>query len=240
MKRKETPFIIALAVVALILSAYATFSVVNLKKAGSKTDDTAFKTDVYKIIDAYIAEKSGQPTGPVDVSIEGAPMVGDAKAPITIVEFSDFECPFCGRYVKETYPQILKKYVETGKVKYVFRNFPLPMHASAAGAANAAACVREQGGDKMFFEYHDTLYANQTDLSVPKLKEYASKLSIDQTKFAACVDGNKFADAVTKDFTEGGKYGVRGTPAFFINGMPLSGAQPIAAFEAAIDAALKK
>jgi protein-disulfide isomerase len=238
--KKEASIAIILSLIALILSAYAVFSVVGPKKDKSKDEETTFKTDVYKVIDAYIAEKSGQPTGPVDVSIKGAAVQGKAKAPVTIVEFSDFECPFCGRYIKETYPQILKKYVDTGKVKYVFRHFPLPMHANAAGAANAAECVREQGGDKMFFEYHDTLYANQSDLSVPKLKEYASKLDIDQQKFAACVDGNKFADAITKDFTEGGKYGVRGTPAFFINGMPLSGAQPIAAFEAAIDEALKK
>jgi protein-disulfide isomerase len=239
MKRRETPFLIALSVIALILSAYATFSVVRLQKGG-KSEDTAFKDKVYKVIDTYIAEKSGQPTGPVDVNIEGAAVKGEKNAPVTIVEFSDFECPFCGRYSTTTYPEIMKKYVDTGKVKYVFRNFPLPMHANAAGAANAAACVRDQGGDKMFFEYHDILFANQSDLSVPKLKEYASKLAIDQQKFAACVDGNQFADAITKDFTQGGEYGVRGTPAFFINGMPLSGAQPIEAFTAAIDEALKK
>ena len=243
MKRKETPFIIAIsaiAVIALILSAYATFSVVHMKKGKDKDEETTFKTDVYKVIDAYIAEKSGQPTGPVDVSIEGAAVKGSEKAKVTIVEFSDFECPFCGRYVKETYPQILKDYVDTGKVKYVFRHFPLPMHASAAGAANAAECIREQGGDEMFFEYHDVLFANQSALGVDKLKEYASKFSIDQQKFVACVDGNTYADKIAKDFADGGEYGVRGTPAFFINGMPLSGAQPLQAFETAIADALKK
>jgi len=239
MKRKETPFIIALAAIALILSAFSTFSVIRMQK-GSKNDDTAFKDKVYKVIDTYIAEKSGQPTGPVNVNITGAATQGSDKAKVTIVEFCDFQCPFCDRYFKETYPEIVKKYVDTGKVKYVFRNFPLPMHADAAGAANAAECVRDQGGDKMFFQYHDTLFTNQSDLSVPKLKEYASTLSIDQQKFAACVDGNTNADKVTKDFTEGGKYGVQGTPMFFINGMPLSGAQPLAKFETAIADALKK
>lgn len=242
MKRKETPFIIALAAIALILSAFSTFSVIRMQK-GSKGEDKTFKADVYKVIDAYIAEKSGQapqPTGPVDVSVKGAATQGSDKAPVTLVEFCDFQCPFCDRYFKETYPEIIKKYVDTGKVKYVFRNFPLPMHTSAAGAANAAECVREQGGDKMFFEYHDLLFANQSDLTVPKLKEYAANLQIDQAKFAACVDGNNYAKAVDKDFADGGEYGVRGTPAFFINGMSLSGAQPLQAFETAIDEALNK
>lgn len=242
MKRKETPFIIALAAIALILSAYATFSVVRMQK-GSKGDDKAFKADVYKVIDAYIAEKSGQPpqpTGPVDVSIKDAATKGGDKAPVTLVEFCDYQCPFCQRHFNDTYSQIIKKYVDTGKVKYVFRNFPLPMHPDAAGAANAAECVREQGGDQMYFQYHDTLFTNQSDLSVAKLKEYASSLQIDQAKFIACVDGNTYADKVTKDFTEGGEYGVRGTPAFFINGVSLSGAQPFAQFETAIEEALKK
>lgn len=243
MKRKETYILVAvsaLSVIALLFSVYAAFGDAIFERGEGKKGDDAFKTDVYKVIDTYIAEKSGQPTGPVDVKTEGAATKGEAKAPVTIVEFSDFQCPFCGRYSTQTYPQIIKDYVDSGKVKYVFRHFPLPMHADAKAAANAAECVREQGGDKMFFEFHDVLFTNQSDLSVAKLKEYASKFSIDQQKFGACVDGNQFATQIEKDFTEGGQYGVQGTPMFFINGTPISGAQPYENFKKVIDEALKK
>lgn len=235
------PIAVILSLIALGLSVYAVVCVGKLN-VGGKDGDDAFKKQVYKVIDSYVAEKSGQaaqPSGPVDVKIGSAPVEGSANAPVTIIEYSDFQCPFCGRYASQTYPQIKKDYIDTGKVRYAFKYFPLPFHSQAAGAANAAACIREQGGDQMFFEYHDVLFANQTDLSVPKLKEYAAKFNIDKTKFNQCVDSNKYADAVQKDFTEGGQYGVRGTPAFFINGTPLAGAQPYEAFKSAIEDALK-
>lgn len=243
MKQKNVPFILAFifSVLALCLSAYSVFMLTEMKKGGDK-DDT-FKKDVYAVIDAYIQEKSGQTppsTEPVDVSVDNDAMKGDKNAPVTMVEFSDYECPFCGRYFTQTYPQIEKNYIETGKVKLVFRDFPLGIHPDAPVAANAAECVREQGGDDMYFKYHDMLFTNQTALGVDKLKEYASSLSIDQKKFAACVDSNKFKDEIDKDIADGTKYGVRGTPDFFINGVPISGAQPYEVFKAAIDKELAK
>jgi len=235
-KKRNYPFAIVLSVIALVLAAYATFTTVQLKNDGQ--DDDMFKASVFDAIDDYIAEKSGQPTGPIEVSLDDDAVKGDKNAPVTIVEFSDYECPFCGRYVIETLSQITKNYIETGKVKYVFRDFPLAFHANAKPAANAAECIREQGGDEMYFEYHDVLFSNQKELSIEKLKEYATDFDIDQSKFASCVDEGKYDSEVAADFTEGGKYGVQGTPAFFINGMQFFGAQPYENFEAAIEAAL--
>lgn len=238
MKKKNYPFAILLSVIALVLSAYATYDAVSKKDGGY--DDALFKASVFSAIDEYIAEKSGQPSGPVDVSIDDDAMKGNAKAKVTIVEFSDFECPFCGRYSNETYPQIVKDYIDTGKVKYVFRDFPLEMHANAVPAANAAECVREQGGDDMYFEYHDVLFQNQTALDTDSLKKYGADFDIDQNEFAKCIDDLTFVEEVGKDFADGGKYGVRGTPAFFINGIPLSGAQPYENFKAIIEEELAK
>lgn len=237
MKKKDKPPItLVLSVVALLLAAFATFSIIDMKSDNPKDED--FKDNVFKIIDDYIAEKSGQPTEPIEVSVGDDAMKGDKNAPVTIVEFSDYECPFCGRYVTETYPQIVKNYIDTGKVNYVFRDFPLDSHASAKPAANAVECIREQGGDTMYFEYHDVLFSNQEELGVDKLKEYAATFAIDQTQFASCIDEGKYNAEVEADFAEGGSYGVRGTPAFFINGMLIAGAQPYEAFETIIEEAL--
>jgi protein-disulfide isomerase len=241
MKKKDNPIPIILSVIALALAAYATFNVVEIKNGGASdvsNDSEAFKANVFEVIDDYIAEKSGQPTGPVEVSVDDDAVKGDKNAPVTIVEFSDYECPFCGKYFEETLPQITENYIDTGKVKYVFRDFPLNFHAKAKPAANAAECVREQGGDEMYFEYHDVLFNNQDALDVDSLKKHAADFDIDQTEFASCVDENKYSEEIDKDFADGSKYGVRGTPAFFINGVPVSGAQPYENFKAVIEQAL--
>ena len=236
MKKKVTIFPIVLSVIAIVLGAYATFTTYQLKQGGQ--NDAAFKADVFKAIDEYVAEKSGRPAGPVDVSIDDDPMKGDKKAPVTIVEFTDYQCPFCARYTLETLPQITKDYIDTGKVRYVLRDFPLGMHPDAASAANAAECIRAQGGDDMYFDYHDVLFANQTELSPEKLKAYAADFNVNQNEFSTCVDNNEYAAEIQKDFSDGSQYGVQGTPAFFINGMPFFGAQPYENFKAAIEEAL--
>jgi protein-disulfide isomerase len=235
MKKKEKPFALVLAVLALLLAAYATYATIGLQ---SEHKAENFKASVFGLIDDYIAEKSGQPTGPVDVSVDDDAAKGEEDAPVTIVEFTDYQCPFCKRFADEALPQIMKDYVDTGKVRLVVRDFPLTNHPNAATAANAAECLREQGGDEMYFGYHDALFENQTDLSTEKLKEYAAGFDIDQAQFASCVDENKYQDEVAADFKAGTEYGVRGTPAFFINGNLFAGAQPYENFKAAIEAAL--
>jgi protein-disulfide isomerase/plastocyanin len=171
----------------------------------------------------------------VEVSMDDDTVKGDANAPVTIIEFSDFECPFCGKYVSETYPQIVKDYIETGKVKYVFRDFPLDFHPSAQKAAEAAECAGEQG---KYWEMHDVLFENQDALEVETLKMYAVSLGLDTAEFNSCLDSGAMAEEVKKDLADGQAYGVSGTPGFFINGKLISGAQPFEAFKQEIEAAL--
>jgi len=179
---------------------------------------------------------TGQAAQPnVDVDITGSPVKGDKNAPVTIVEFSDFECPFCGRYFTNTYSSIVENYIDTGKVKYVFKHFPLNFHASAQKASEAAECAGDQ---EKFWEYHDVLFANQQALSVSNLKQYASDLSLDTDDFNSCLDSGKYAAKVKQDLADGQAAGVSGTPSFFVNGQKLVGAQPYSAFEQAIEAAL--
>ena len=172
-----------------------------------------------------------------EVSLDNNPVKGSPNAPVTIVEFSEFECPYCGVYSRDTYPQIAKAYIETGKVKYVFRHFPLNFHANAQKAAEAAECASEQG---KFWEYHDVLFANQSALDVASLKKYASDLGLDTAKFDACLDSGRMADEVAKDAAEGASYGVTGTPAFFVNGLKRKGAQPFEVFQRLIEEELAK
>jgi len=181
---------------------------------------------------------ANQPPSKVDISVANAPFTGSAGAPVTIVEFSDFQCPYCGKFVTETMPQINDTYIKTGKVKLYFRNFPLSsLHENAEKAAEAALCANEQG---KFWQYHDKLFANQTALAVTNLKQYAKDLGLNSQNFDSCLDSGKTAEQVKKDTNDGAAYGVQGTPSFFINGTLIVGAQPFSAFQQAIDAALKK
>jgi len=177
------------------------------------------------------------PTGPIEVSLDDDPVIGDENAPITIVEFSDYECPFCGRHFQQSYPQLKADYIDTGKVRLVFRDYPLPFHPSAQKAAEAAECAGDQ--DK-YFEMHDKLFSNQQALSVADLKKYAGELGLNQKEFDECLDSGKQASEVQNDLNDGSKYGVSGTPSFFINGLLLVGAQPYSEFKRVIDAELAK
>jgi len=169
------------------------------------------------------------------INTKGDPVIGDATAPVTIVEFSDFQCPFCARFYEQTLGQIESKYINTGKVKLVFRDFPLSFHEEAEPAALAAECAHEQG---KFWEYHDLLFENQDQLGKDNYKKWAQEAGLDLPKFTACVESKKYQDEVQEDFTEGQQYGVTGTPGFFINGKLVSGAQPFTVFEQEIEAAL--
>jgi protein-disulfide isomerase len=162
-----------------------------------------------------------------------SPSKGPAGAPITIVEFSEFQCPFCAR-VGPTLKQIEKEYGD--KVKVVFMHQPLSFHNFAQVAAEASMAAHEQG---KFWEMHDKLFANQRALSRPDLEKYAQELGLDLAKFKDALDKGRFKDAVKKDQEIAEKLGVRGTPAFFINGRKLVGAQPFDQFKRVIDAELK-
>jgi protein-disulfide isomerase len=173
------------------------------------------------------------PVKRVEVAATG-PAKGPQNAPITIVEFSDFQCPFCSKAIASV-DEVMKAY--EGKVRLVFRHFPLEFHKEAPKAAEASMCAADQN---KFWEYHDKLFANQQALKPDDLKKHAADLGLDAARFNECLDSGKHAAAVTKDFEEGKKAGVTGTPAFFINGIALSGAVPAEEFKSIIDAELKK
>jgi protein-disulfide isomerase len=171
----------------------------------------------------------------VAVSIDGAPIRGMAEAPVTLVEFSDFHCPFCKR-VQPTLEQVLERYPQ--KVKLVFRDFPLDkLHPQARGAAEAARCAKEQG---KFWEYHDLLFTNAPKASSEDLETYAEKAGLEVKEFQSCLSDGGHQAAVQKDVEEGARLGITGTPMFFINGRPLSGALPLERFVQVIEEELAR
>jgi len=169
----------------------------------------------------------------IDVAYDSARVKGKPDAPVTIVEFSDFQCPFC-KQAEATLQSVLAKYGD--KVKLAFMDFPLrEIHPRAQAAAEAARCAGDQG---KFWEYHDLLYADQTKLDPASLVAGAHTLKLDQASFQACLDGGTFKAMIDADLAAGQKVGVAGTPGFFINGVFLSGSQPQAEFEKVIDTQL--
>jgi protein-disulfide isomerase len=165
-----------------------------------------------------------------EVADTGAPIRGAEKAPVTIVKFEDFQCPFC-KTVQPTVKDLLKKYV--GKVRVVHKDLPLDaIHPQARPAAEAARCAGEQG---KFWEYHDKLYADSSKLGVEELKSAAKDVGLNVLSFEQCFASGKYRGAVQKDLNDGAQLGITGTPTFFINGRELSGAQPVEAFAAIID-----
>ena len=176
--------------------------------------------------DANVVVTLSEPRKQVEAK---GPSRGPKDAKITIVEFSDFQCPFCSR-AHDTVEQVMQAY--PGKLRLVFRHFPLDFHKQAPKAAEAAMCADEQG---KFWEYHDVLFKNQQKLEPADLKAHASVVGLDAGKFGSCLDSSKFAQAVKADTEAGKKVGVSGTPAFFINGVMLSGAQPYEEFKRVID-----
>jgi protein-disulfide isomerase len=171
----------------------------------------------------------------VEVSIDGAPFEGPAEAPVTFVEFSDFHCPFCKR-VQTTLKQVLEQY--PGKVKHVYRNLPIDgLHPQARRAAEAALCARDQG---KFWEYHDMLFARAPQAAPDDLRQYAVQLGLNKDDFNRCLAGGAYQSIVQHDLDEGGRLGVSGTPAFFINGRFVNGAQPLEKFVQMIDEELAR
>jgi protein-disulfide isomerase len=166
----------------------------------------------------------------VDVAVDGAPFRGPAAAPVMIVEFSDFHCAFC-KQIRPTLGQLLARYGD--KVKLVHRDFPIEsLHPQAPKAAEAARCAHEQG---KFWEYHDALFANAPKASQEQLGVYAQQVGLELPSFERCLSSGIHAAAVRKDVDDGTRLGVTGTPAFFINGRLLSGAQPLESFARVID-----
>lgn len=164
----------------------------------------------------------------VEVGMGSVPPRGNAQAPVTIVEFADYECPFCKR-AASTVNRVLDVYGD--QVRFAFRDFPLPMHPNARPAAEAAHCAGAQG---KFWEYHDKLFAS-SDLSAQQLGTFADDLGLDRKKFDECLTKDTFVPAIDKDLAEGNDLGINGTPVFYVNGRLLDGAQPFEKFQEVID-----
>jgi protein-disulfide isomerase len=209
-----------------------------------KTSQKAMQKDLEDIKNFLVRRPPEQRE--VVLSIEGSPYMGDKNAKVTLIEFSDYQCPFCARHSAKTLPQLLTDYVKTGKVKYVLRDFPLEaMHPAALKAAEAAHCAGEQG---KYWELHDRLLMSQKAIDPKELPGHAKALGLDVPKLEQCVDSGKYTAQVRKDVDDGQKAGVSGTPTFFLGATQgdttvkatrmLVGAQPYPSFKEAIDGLL--
>jgi protein-disulfide isomerase len=166
-----------------------------------------------------------------DVPVDDDPVLGAEDAPITIVEFSDYECPFCRQWHSQVYSQLIETYGD--QVRFVYRDFPLEsIHPDANSAALAANCAYEQG---VFWEYHDMLFSMEQGLGREAYLEYASQLDIDQDAFTDCIESDRYQAEVQGDFEFAAQLGVRSTPTFFINGIAIVGAQSFDVFQQVIE-----
>jgi protein-disulfide isomerase len=180
--------------------------------------------------------------GKVRVKIGDAPVLGQKNAPLTIVEFTDYQCGFCQRFHTATFPEIRKKYIDTGKVRFISRDLPLDFHSNAMRAAQAARCAGDQG---LFWAMRDQLVANASQLSPANIESYASKIRLDVATFQSCIDSGKHAAAVKADRAVATALRIDGTPAFVVGkstsegveGVVVMGALPLAAFEAKLEEA---
>ena len=182
-------------------------------------------------------QEESNKTQRIFVNIDDDPVKGDENAPVTVVMFADFQCPFSLNFWLKTLPKLEEQYIKTGKVKLVYKDFPLnSIHPQAQKAAEAAECADDQG---KFWEYHDVLFERQREWGstqgTEKFKEYAQELGLDAEQFAECLDSGKYADEVSNDYNDGKNYSVSGTPTFFVNGIKVAGAQPFSKFKQIID-----
>lgn len=186
----------------------------------------------YSNIETYL---KASPLFRAEVPIAGAPSRGPENAPITLVKFEDYQCPFCKQF-QPTATTLLERY--SSKLRLVHKDLPLDgIHPQARVAAEAARCADEQG---KFWSYHDALYADSPKASAEDLKSYAKEVRLDVKEFDRCLGSGKFKAVVQQDLMDGARLGITGTPTFFINGREISGNQPLATFEAIIDEELEK
>jgi protein-disulfide isomerase len=179
------------------------------------------------------------------IGVDDDPVLGDAGAAVTIIEFGDYQCPSCRAFWRDVEPRLKKEYIDTGKVKLVFRDFPIVQnHPEAIVAAVAAQCAADQG---KYWQYHDKLFREQDNrgqgiirFKVTDLKKWAADLRLDVAAFNQCIDSERHKDEVAKDHADGEDIGIRGTPTFFINGRFIGGAQPYPIFKNVIDEELAK
>lgn len=229
----STPILLVLLLVAVFLLGSLT------TKLSLQNQGTAAKTTQA----ATAPNQPDQPAAPAKVEVDSGhlPVLGSKNAKVTVIEFGDFQCPFCEKWFTDVEANLIKDYVNTGKVKFAFRHFAF-LGDESTWAAEASECANEQG---KFWEYHDYLYKNQGPersgtFAKDKLKGFAQALGLDTTKFNSCLDSDKYAKNVTDDQAAGQKAGVNGTPTTFVNGQTVVGAQPYSALKVILDQELSK
>lgn len=236
--------IILVGVLAFFAGAYT--SNLNSTQISTEDLDKAMAKLELKLLQNQLPTK--QVAEPVKISMDNDPIIGNPDAPITIVEFSDFQCPFCARFHIQTLPLLLGEYIEKGKVKLVFRDFPIQsIHPNALPASVAAECANDQN---KFREMHDALFENQNNWNnletidaLSLFSQYASDIKLDQESFDLCLNSGKHIPEIQNDLNDGRDYGVSGTPGFFVGNdqigfVELKGAQPFESFKKVIDAQL--
>ena len=180
------------------------------------------------------------------ISIDDDPALGDPDARVTIIEFGDYQCPYCRIFWKDTLPRIKKEYVDTGKVSFVFRDFPQSVHPEATAAAMAADCADDQG---QYWPYHDKIFQEQdrrgregdvVRFRADDLKRWGADIGLDAAAFDECIDSERHKEEVAKDYANGADVGIDSTPIFFVNGRVLAGAHPFSSFEKVIEEELLK
>lgn len=241
-KSTYNKLIVGIATALIVVAFLGGYVVGNLGETKTATQNTPQPVPTQAPIQP-------NPQTRIAVSIDDSPVMGSPSAPVTMIEFADFQCPFCSRFFSQTLPEIEKNYIDSGKVRFVYKNMPLQnLHPNARAAALAAECANEQG---KFWEYHNKLFENQTSWArlagtdaAKTFKQYASDLGLDANSFKSCLDSGKYADKVNKDYKDGTNYGVTGTPTFFIGNdkkgyMELGGAQPFSAFQQVLDSELR-
>jgi len=237
----------ALVVTIAVAAFFSGYGLATMDNSNSVTNEEIIKLLNQAEQRAQPTQQPAQPSAPqiFRVSLDDDPVKGDPNAPVTVVEYSDFQCPFCSRFFTQTLPQLEENYIDTGKVKLVYKDLPLDnLHPNARPAHIASECADEQG---KFWEYHDVLFEKQSEwqrLSSSDLQstlsQYSADLGLQVASFESCMQSQDIADEVNKDFLDAARYGATGTPTFFIGNekdgfIKIVGAQPYAVFQAEID-----
>lgn len=247
----STPQAILIGSVVIAIAILMNGGIIKFK--GSTANSTASTLAAQAPVpQAPQAAAPTQPSGPVKVASADAPVLGNKSAPVTLIEFSDFECPFCKRAFDQLLPELKKNYIDAGKLKLVYRNLALSFHQNAHKEAEAALCARDQGGDSTFFKFHDAIFtkttSNGTGLALDQLPVIAGNIGLNTSQFQRCLDTDKYKDYVDKDIAYAAQVGANGTPTWFvgkssadgtIDGQIIVGAQPFSAFQPTIDSLLK-
>ncbi|MFH1620536.1 MAG: DsbA family protein [Patescibacteria group bacterium] len=236
-------FFAGIAICTTLILVFIVWSItsgngVNLgAKASAQVVDDTTNTD--PTVPSQVADQQAIPAGPVKPVDEKTDHITGAKnAKVTLIEYSDFQCPYCNRHYT-TLQQILKDY--PNDVRLVYRQYPLSFHENAEKLAEGSECANELGGNDAFFKYHDKVFEAMAagTFVADNIVSFGKDIGLDETKFKACVDSGKYVDKINRDMDEASQAGVEGTPATFINGTLISGAVPIEAFKTEIDAILK-